>query len=482
VIALAGAAALGVAAAAPAADAKPSQTKWYHSRKDLRPPKVTVTHPASGTYSGYIVSAPRPPSDNVRMGPLLFDDQGRVVFFHPLRRGATAVDFQVQRYQGRPVLTWSQRPTIHGVNIFAGQPSQEFDVIVDQHYHRIKTLRALGAGVHTQLHEFLLTPRGNAIVVGYRFLKRDARAVGGSKDQTVIDQIVQVVRVKNNKVLFNWHSINHVPLTDSVFKATPGKTFDYFHLNSVHVTPDHNLIISGRHVSAAYKVSLKTGKVIWRLGGKHSDWKLSNDARFAFQHDVVLRKGAKVSMFDNHAAAFNGTGARGLLLQLDTRSHTATKIASFAPSTPREAPSQGDVEHLGNGDWLVGWGVSPFASEYGPGGDLKWAATLPSMSFQSYRTFRWHGYPGRPPALVASRDAGGTVTAFASWNGSTEVRSWVLMGGSRSGHLHKVGEAAWDHFETKLKAKASDPLVRVLALDADRKVIGVSPVVRPTTG
>jgi Arylsulfotransferase (ASST) len=474
-------------AAAPAGAAAPAQTTFYHSRRDLRPPKVDTVKPASGVAAGYIFSSPRPPKVKQRMGPLILDNQGRTVFFHPLRAGVTAVDFQVQHYKGRPVMTWSQRPTIHGAEIFAGAADQQFDVIVNQHYKLVKTVQAMGAGVHTQLHEFLLTPNGNAVVVGYRYLKRDARKEGGSANQTVIDAIVQVVSLKTGRLLFNWHAINHVPLSSSYLKADPKAAWDYFHLNSVNITPDHNLIISARHTSAAYKVSLKTGKILWSLGGKHTDWKFATpEAQFRYQHDVVLRKGNLVSLFDNHASEFDpkhSTTARGLLLRLDPKAKTASLVQQLAVPG-RFAPSQGNVQHLPNGDWFVGWGVAPFASEFGPDGALKYDMTFPSASFQSYRTFRyrWHGFPGTPPALVASRDASGVVTAYASWNGSTEVRTWVLMAGSRAGHLHKVAESPWNNFETKLKATAADRIVRVLALDGSGKQLGASKTVEPKTG
>lgn len=477
----------GAFAAPPAGAAGPAQTSFYHSRRDLRPPKVDTVRPATGVAPGYIFTSPRPPKVKQRMGPLILDDQGRTVFFHPLSAGVTAVDFQVQKYRGRRVMTWSQRPTIRGTQIFAGAADQQFDVVVDQHYNLVKTVRARGAGVHTQLHEFLISPKGNAVVVGYRFLKRDARKYGGSRHQTVIDAVVQVISLKSGKLLFNWHAIHHVPLSSSYLKADPKAAWDYFHLNSVNVTPDHNLIISARHTSAAYKVSLKTGKVLWTIGGKHSDWKFgSPEARFRYQHDVVLRKGNLVSLFDNHASEFDpkhSQAARGLLLHLDPKAKTASLVRAFAVPG-RFAPSQGNMQHLPNGDWFLGWGVAPFASEFGPDGSLKYDFSLPSASFQSYRTFkyRWHGFPGRPPALVASRDASGVVTAYASWNGATEVRKWVLMAGSRPGHLHKIAESPWNNFETKMQATASDRLVRVLAIDGSGKQLGASKTVEPKKG
>ena len=47
------------------------------------------------------------------------------------------------------------------------------------------------------------------------------------------------------------------------------------HINSISIDPsDNNLVISGRNTVRLYKVDRKTGRVIWRLGGKHSHFRM----------------------------------------------------------------------------------------------------------------------------------------------------------------------------------------------------------------
>src|ERR1051326_9150596 len=41
----------------------------------------------------------------LQAGPMILDDQGNVVWFHPLDTHGVS-DFRVQRYNGKPVLTW----------------------------------------------------------------------------------------------------------------------------------------------------------------------------------------------------------------------------------------------------------------------------------------------------------------------------------------------------------------------------------------
>ncbi len=57
---------------------------------------------------------------------------------------------------------------------------------------------------------------------------------------------------------------------------TSGQGYDYFHLNSVAEMDDGHLLISARNTCALYKVDRFTGKILWRLNGKRSDFSVSS--------------------------------------------------------------------------------------------------------------------------------------------------------------------------------------------------------------
>jgi hypothetical protein len=64
-------------------------------------------------------------------------------------------------------------------------------------------------------------------------------AIGGLKDQTVTDAIVQEIDIRTGKVLFQWNSAGHVPDGDSHLPL-PGKASeasDWFHINAAHLDP-----------------------------------------------------------------------------------------------------------------------------------------------------------------------------------------------------------------------------------------------------
>ena len=80
----------------------------FRSRPDLSPPVVEVTTPAYATAPGCVFLAPEK-GDAGQGGSLIIDDSGQVVWFRPLRNpDGRAMDFKVQNYRGRPVLTWGR--------------------------------------------------------------------------------------------------------------------------------------------------------------------------------------------------------------------------------------------------------------------------------------------------------------------------------------------------------------------------------------
>ena len=82
----------------------------------------------------------------------------------------------------------------------------------------------------------------------------------------------------------------------------------------------------------------------------------------------------------------------------------------------------------------MGYGGLPNFTEYDSSGHVLLDGTL-GKNVQDFRTYLspWSGHPHSSPALAVSPGSG-SLTAYASWNGATEVASWrVLAGSSRLG-------------------------------------------------
>src|SRR5207244_11304175 len=98
----------------------------------LKPPRVTVNTPAQGTATGYIFIAPK--EKVAQAGPMIVDNRGQTVWFHPLETKAVT-DFRPQLYHGRPVLTWWRGKAPLGVG-------SGFYVMFDSAYHHVADIRA----------------------------------------------------------------------------------------------------------------------------------------------------------------------------------------------------------------------------------------------------------------------------------------------------------------------------------------------------
>ncbi|MDQ6607280.1 MAG: arylsulfotransferase family protein [Actinomycetota bacterium] len=449
----------------------PGDVRSFRSRPDLRPAAVKILK-AGNTAPGDLFLAPQ--AGPVQNGPMILDSRGGLVWFKSVPKGEIATDFRVQRYRGRPVLTWWQGRSGAGVGV--GE-----DVIDDVHYHQIAVVRA-GNGLSADLHEFDLTPRGTALITAYNPVFADATAEHGAAHQVVLDSVVQEIDVKTGLVLFQWDSLDHVPLNDG-YTSPPQRLnfpFDYFHINSVDRDDDGNLLISARNTWAAYKVSSATGQVTWALGGKHSSFAMGPGSGFAFQHDVRVRAGgdAYLTLFDDGAGPPRVHGqSRGLKLKLDLAHMTATVAAQYRHSPKLLADFEGNAQQLPGGDILLGWGQQPYFNEFTANGNLIFDGRFVAntTNYRAYR-FPWRGDPVTRPALAAS--AGRRPMAYASWNGATDVASWRVLGGSSAHSLRAVSTARESGFETAIKLPHPQKYVAAQALNRAGRVLNISPTVR----
>lgn len=463
---------------APAAPAPPQAASaaklHFRSRPDLSPPPIKVLVPARRTAPGLLMlTAAR--TDRYQNGPMIVDDAGQLVWFHPARQGSTTL--AVQRYDGRPVLSWWQ-----GRIVLPGGYGIGECVIVGSDYRPLARVRA-GNGLHADLHEFVITPRGTALITVYHPVRRDLSAVGGPRDGTLLDSLFQEVDIKSGKVLMQWSAAAHVALEES-HQPLPQQTdapYDFFHINSIAEDGDGNLLVSGRHTWALYKVGRSSGAVIWRLGGKRSDFAIERAARFEFQHDARPHPGGVITLFDNGAGEYPVEHhSRGLKLGVDFASRRVRLLEQYLPDPLVSASSQGSVQLLDNGNVFVGWGSQPYCSEYGPYGDLRFDAQMLGGS-NSYRAFRsaWVGVPATAPKLAVRVLRTRRFVLYASWNGATEVSRWEVIGGERRAALKRsLGSFRRTGFETAMPVNTGLSYLAVRARDAHGRVLARSHVAR----
>lgn len=454
----------------------------FRSEPDLHPPRLSATHDRSAPSERakrprYLFLAPKGYTEKGpgQQGPLIVDWHGRPVWFLPTPgEDSVPMNFRTQRFKGDTVLTWWQGtvPSGHG---------EGECLIYDKNYQHLATVRA-GNGLQADLHEFLLTGHGTALITAYRLAPADLSGVGGPRDGWVFAGAVQEIDVDTGEVRFEWDSLDHVAVDESEMKLSDSgskdKPFDYIHLNSIDVADDGDLVISARNTWTVYKISRRDGRIAWRMGGKKSDFHVDSDARYYWQHDARVHSENRISLFDNGSSPPEEKQSRGLVLSVDHEAKRVSVRREFRHRAGLLADNQGSLQLLPGGMALVGWGAEPYVSLFDADGTMEVDARFPAND-QSYRAFAedWVGTPTDPPAVaLGSNDARG-VTVYVSWNGATEVRKWRILAGKDESALAKASTVQRHGFETAIAVASKGPHFVAVALDRHGRELGRSPVV-----
>lgn len=445
-------------------------TQAFHSEPHLRPPALISQTRDPDAASGEVFVAPE---NSPQVGPMILGARGQLVWFHPLSNGSQsyyAADFAIQHYQDRPVLTWWQGTVAGGM---IRRPA--YDVIMSDSYRRLAVVRA-GDGYAADQHEFQITPSGTAYLDASTLTRANLTSVGGPPNAPVMDYVIQEVDIRTGQVLWEWHALGHVPVSASYLHYNRRDPwYDFFHLNSIQQLAHGNLLVSARDTWAVYEISRSTGKVIWTLGGKHSNFQMGPGTRFEWQHDARLQ-GQVLSLFDDAAYPQEERQSSAKYLRIDPRARTVSLIRRFTHQPPMIAGAGGNAQVLPNGNLFVGWGSQPQFSEYTAAGREIFNASF-ALRVVSYRAMRfpWTGHPVTRPSLSVSGGRRGHMKAYASWNGATQVADWRVLGGSSRRTLKPLGlSAAASGFETVIDLPTGPRYFAVEALGEKGRVLGTS--------
>jgi hypothetical protein len=451
-------------ARATAASAPAGQIWNFRSRPDLHPPVIQVIKQARDTAPGYIFIAPKNGPEEAGPGQdgcMILGNDGQPVWLRLLQNeDMDVMNFKAQTYKGETVLTWWE-------GLHTGYGQGEY-VILDSSYRELARFGA-GNGYQGDHHEFLITPEDTALITVYNRLPRDLVSEGDPLDGYVLDGIAQELDIETGEVLFEWHSLEHVGLDESYTNH-----FDYFHINSIGVFDKDHLLISSRSTSTVYKISRKTGEVVWRLGGKKSDFELGPGTRTTFQHDARRHRDGTITIFDN-GNVNRVEQSRGIVVEVDEDKMSASLVREYTHPDRLLSDTQGNVQVLPKGNVFVGWGSAPFFSEFNHHGELLFHAAFPTEG-ETYRAFRvpWSGQPTDDPAIAAELGTEDKVTIYASWNGATEVTTWQVLAGSAPDQLEPLASVPSQGFETVITVRTTEPYVGLKAVNSSGRVLGTT--------
>lgn len=209
-----------------------------------------------------------------------------------------------------------------------------------------------------------------------------------------------IQEIRDGQVVFHWDSSQYAEFYGNagIYKSYDPDSpdwYDYMHINSVTVDPkDQNLIVSFRHQNQIVKLDRKTGKILWRLGGKSSDFPLTAAQSFSHQHHAELLPSGDLMLFDNDNPPDDSPGngqSKVMRFKLDEINHQVLDFQAWQPIPGQYGYAMGSAEQLSNGNLLIGWGANTNNSdvtEINPQGQV-----LSDLSFDegvfSYRVFKY---------------------------------------------------------------------------------------------
>lgn len=239
-------------------------------------------------------------------------------------------------------------------------------------------------------HDVRPLPNGNVMLFGAETHVVDSRTLvpgGVSRALRWDDTVTEFT--PTGAVAWRWSSWSHVSEKEIIpDPADPDgfdpKSYEVVHTNSIEPAPDGNVVLSFRNVGTVAKIDRATGNLVWRLGGKQSDFRFEGDPLGGFnkQHDARLVGSDHVLLFDN-GNFHDPPESRAVEYALDPATKTATLVWQSRRSPPLFAPVGGSVQRLPSGDTLVSWGPRGIVSQVDRAGKVVWEAR--TGGFGAYR-------------------------------------------------------------------------------------------------
>ncbi|GIK05816.1 hypothetical protein Aspvir_009929 [Aspergillus viridinutans] len=437
--------------------------------------------------------APTHRFEQYQVGPYIYDGDGTLIWAgSPMFDNRNVFDFKAVHSIGdQPHLSlvwqhsWDFEDQGHGVILKNNYEIQ----------NKLPLRPDLGS---FDIHEFNILDDGKTgLAMTYRENEIGLEDFGRPEERTAVLS-GGFVRLDLNTadILFEWDSLNQVPLHESVHygpdsppEGRPG--WDYVHANSVDMNDAGDYIVSFRFTNTIYLISGADGRILWRLGGQHSDF--VQDFTFSKQHDIkfVESNGTHhIISFLNNASDEDTNDepvSCALIVELDTavQPMTAKVIRRYNRPDGGLTRLRGNAQLLPDNNVFVGWSERGYITEFAPEGEVLLSAMFNSTRYSTYRAYKFEftGRPNTPPDLVASvagTDASDLATTFyVSWNGATDVARWKFYArAAANAPPVLIGNTTKTSFETIYIAHGYLDWVSAEAVDHAGNVLGISRVHR----
>lgn len=389
------------------------------------------------------------PYQSYQNSAAIYQSDGTLIWYgFGLSTANNVHDFRVCQYNGTDHLCFFEGEQYEGYA--RGQA-----VVLDTTLKPVTTVSSLNGRAPIDQHEFnIINNTGSALVTIYQPQPYDLSAFNITDGQGWIeDCLFQDINTTTNELMFEWSAIEHVALTESYVDPnqsevagtgfSPLSPWDYFHINAVDKSEDGDYLISSRHTSTLFKINGTDGSIIWRCGGKLSDFELLNGLNWSYQHDARWVQSSDtvdiISFFDNASNGFNKSAdhSAGYIISIDHGTNTVDLVNNYpAPEDLTISDSQGNLQILNPSNWsdsnvFLGWGSQPTVTEQTSDGTIIYRAAVAADGKMNYRGYKFNItiMPHDSPALYTySQDGNSSTVYYMSWNGATELARWRIYG------------------------------------------------------
>ncbi len=316
---------------------------------------------------GYLLITPSLPN-NLNYGRLvIIDMQGHLLLEKPVN--GVVSDFRQWKINGYTRYSYQVYDSAAS-QILAQSGSARHVVILDSALHEIKQIHLLSYNdvvidkkQDLDHHDFIMLSDGHYFTMATYPKNVDSipACLPQSSQVKVAAPIIQ--EVNNGVVVWQWDGSKYpefylnTDLGNKFYDTT--RVQDYTHMNSIFFDPrDSNLIVSFHNINQVIKISRKTGEIMWRLGGRNSDFPLTAEQVFLRQHHATMVDNNQTLLILDNGEKPARSFSRVLEFKLDEQKKTVTSFRSYTIPEPL-AGSRGSVQKLGE-DYLICGGAANY--------------------------------------------------------------------------------------------------------------------------
>lgn len=333
-------------------------------------PRVSVVSrqsPAAGFVMLGLASSETP----TKFYATIVDNDGKIVWYKGFDSGV--VDFQKQANGNYTAFA-----------SLAGSPPHFYEF--DNLGNITREFRASN-GMDTGPHELRLV-NGGYCLFGIQFRPMDFTAVGGAPNASVRGTVIEYYRDNASPLL--WNPFDYFNVSDAAADVPlTAANINPWHGNAIDINADGNLLVSFRNSDEITKINSRTGQIIWRLGGKKSEFTFVNDRFNGFSHQHGIRRlpNGNLILFDN-GNLHSPPESRAVEYKLDEQAKTAELVWEYGHTPALYGFALGFAQRLANGNTLISFGTSQRIIEVDRSGAKQWELAILGAQVYNYRAFR----------------------------------------------------------------------------------------------